>query len=93
MQLLLYQFQLQFIKNLQSIPHKSNFTSNDEIQIEFYQKSKFEAFEVNKIIGSKPKVLLLGTELLAWSSSPDEGQRLQGVTPNRKLNSISTNIK
>ena len=27
-----------------------------------------------KIIGSKPKVLILGTELLAWNSSPDVGQ-------------------
>ena len=41
-----------------------------------------------KIIGSKPKVLILGTELLAWNSSPDLGQRHRGVTPNRKYNSI-----
>ena len=36
-----------------------------------------------EIIGSKPKVFILGTELLAWNSSPDVGQRLRGVTPNR----------
>ena len=28
-----------------------------------------------KIIGSKQKVLKLGTELFAWNSSPDESQR------------------
>ena len=39
---LLYQFQLQFINDLHSIPHKSNFIANDEIQIEFYQKRNFE---------------------------------------------------
>lgn len=30
-----------------------------------------------KIIGSKQKVLILGTELFAWNSSPDESQRTE----------------
>ena len=43
-----------------------------------------------KIIGSKPKVLILWTELLAWNSSPGVGQWLWGVTLNKK---ISPNTK
>ena len=42
---------------------------------------------VKQIIGSKQKVLTLGTELLAWNSSPNVGQRPRGVTLNRKYNS------
>ena len=43
---------------------------------------------LKKIIGSKPKVLILGTEFLAWNSSPDVGQRPRGVTPNRKSRTL-----
>ena len=30
-----------------------------------------------QIIGSKQKVLILGSELFAWNSSPDESQRTE----------------
>ena len=45
---LLYQFQLQFINDLHSIPHKSNFIAIDEIQIDLHQKSKFEVSNKSK---------------------------------------------
>ena len=42
-------------------------------------------FLVRKIIGSKQKVLKLGTELFAWNSSPDESQRTKAGHQTKKI--------
>ena len=91
---IMYSVKLLCLHTFKGMYRNRNFKMKDVILTLIGTESKTLAYKVlEKIIGSKPKVLILGTELLAWNSSPDVGQRPRGVTPNSKYNSISTNYQ
>ena len=86
---IMYSVKLLCLHTFKGMYRNRNFKMKDVILTLIGTESKTLAYKVlEKIIGSKPKVLILGSELLAWNSSPDVGQRPRGVTPNRKYNSI-----